>query len=105
MVSLSINKRVKEVGIRKVLGASVANISFLFIKEFLVVLGLSMLIACPLAYLLMTQWLSGYAYQISIGWNPFLIGILLIGSITVLLILFQTLKTAIANPVKSLKTE
>ena len=105
MVSLSINKRVKEVGIRKVLGASVANISFLFIKEFLVVLGLAILIACPLAYLLMTQWLSGYAYQISIGWNPFLIGILLIGSITVLLILFQTLKTAIANPVKSLKTE
>jgi ABC-type antimicrobial peptide transport system permease subunit len=105
MVSLSINKRVKEVGIRKVLGASVTNISFLFIKEFLVVLGLAILIACPLAYLLMTHWLSGYAYQISIGWNPFLIGILLIGSITVLLILFQTLKTAIANPVKSLKTE
>lgn len=105
MVSLSINKRVKEVGIRKVLGASVANISFLFIKEFLVVLGLAILIACPLAYLLMTQWLSGYAYQISIGWNPFLIGILLIGSITVLLILFQTLKTAITNPVNSLRSE
>lgn len=105
MVSLSINKRVKEVGIRKVLGASVSNISFLFIKEFLVVLGLSILIACPLAYLLMDHWLSSYAYRITISLNPFLMGILLIGGVTVLLILFQTLKAAIANPIKSLKTE
>ncbi|PWI30044.1 hypothetical protein DI383_09845 [Flavobacteriaceae bacterium LYZ1037] len=105
MVSLSINKRIKEVGIRKVLGASVASISYLFIKEFLVILVLSILIACPLAYLLMNQWLSNYAYRITIGLNPFLIGILLIGSITIILILFQTLKTAIANPIKSLKTE
>ncbi len=105
MVSLSINKRVKEIGIRKVLGASVSSISFLFIKEFLVILGLSILVACPFAYLIMNHWLANYAYRISIGFNPFLIGILIIGSITVLLILFQTLKTAIANPVKSLKTE
>ncbi len=105
MVSLSINKRVKEVGIRKVLGASVSNISFLFIKEFLVVLGLSILLACPLAYLLMDHWLSSYAYRITISLNPFLIGILLIGGVTVLLILFQTLKAAIANPVNSLRSE
>ncbi len=105
MVSLSINKRVKEVGIRKVLGASVSNISYLFIKEFLVVLGLSILVACPLAYLLMNHWLSNYAYRITIGLTPFLIGIILIGSVTVLLILFQTLKAAITNPIKSLRTE
>ena len=105
MVSLSINKRVKEVGIRKVLGASVASISFLFIKEFLIIIGLSILIACPLAYLLMDQWLANYAYRITIGFKPFLIGILLISGITVLLILFQTFKTAIANPIKSLRTE
>ena len=105
MVSLSINKRIKEVGIRKVLGASVTNISFMFIKEFLVILGVSILIACPLAYLLMNQWLSNYVYRITIGLNPFLIGILLISSVTVSLILFQTLKAAIVNPIKSLRTE
>lgn len=105
MVSLSINKRVKEVGIRKVLGASVSSISFLFIKEFLVILTLSILVACPLAYLLMDYWLSNYAYRITIGLIPFLTGIILIGSVTVLLILFQALKAAITNPVKSLKTE
>jgi putative ABC transport system permease protein len=105
LVSLSINKRVKEVGIRKVLGASVSSISFLFVKEFLVILGLSMLIACPLVYLLMNNWLSNYAYRITIGFYPFLVGIFLIASITVLLILFQTLKAANTNPIKSLRSE
>ncbi len=105
MVSLNINRRLKEVGIRKVLGASVQSISILFIKEFLVVLVLSMLIACPLAYFLVDDWLANYAYRIAIGLNPFLIGILLIGVLTTLLIMFQTLKAAIANPVNSLRSE
>ncbi|MGC1471333.1 MAG: ABC transporter permease [Psychroserpens sp.] len=105
LVSLSINKRVKEVGIRKVLGASLSRISFLFLKEFLVILGLSVIIACPLAYALMNNWLSNYAYRISIGLLPFVIGILSIASITVLLIIFQTLKAASTNPIKSLRTE
>ncbi|MGC1203538.1 MAG: FtsX-like permease family protein, partial [Flavobacteriaceae bacterium] len=105
MVSLSIHKRVKEVGIRKVLGASASRISFLFIKEFIIILGLSILVACPLAYLLMDLWLSNYAYRITIGFNPFLVGVLLIGGITVLLILFQTLKVAAKSPIKSLRTE
>jgi putative ABC transport system permease protein len=105
LVSLSINKRVKEVGIRKVLGAPLSRISFLFIKEFLVILGLSILIACPLAYLLMNNWLSNYAYRINIGFYPFVVGVLLITSITILLILFQTLKTATTNPIKSLRSE
>ncbi len=105
MVSLSIHKRVKEVGIRKVLGASVSHISFLFIKEFIVILGLSIVVACPLAYLLMDSWLSNYAYRITIGIDPFLMGVLLIGGVTVLLILFQTFKVVITNPIKSLKTE
>ena len=105
MVALSINKRIKEVSIRKVLGASASEISFLFIKEFLVILGVSIGIACPLAYLLMDQWLANYAYRITIGITPFLTGIIFIGSITVLLILFQTLKVAFSNPIKSLKTE
>ena len=105
MVSLTINKRIKEIGIRKVLGASEANISFLFIKEFLFILSLSIIIACPLAYLLINHWLANYAYKITIGLTPFLLGIIFIGSVTALLILFQTLKTAFSNPINSLKTE
>lgn len=105
MVSLSINKRFKEVGIRKVLGASVTNISILFVKDFLIVLVISILIACPIAYLITNQWLDNYAYRIDIGFNPFVIGILLVGCITILLVVFQTLKVAITNPVNSLKSE
>ena len=105
MVSLSINKREKEVGVRKVLGASIANISALFIKEFIVILGISILIACPLVYLLMKQWLANYAYRITIDFNPFLIGVLSIAGITILLIVLQTLKTAISNPVDALRSE
>jgi len=105
MVSLTINKRIKEIGIRKVLGASEANISLLFIKEFLFILFLSIIIACPLAYLSINHWLANYAYKITIGLTPFLLGIIFIGSVTALLILFQTLKTAFSNPINSLKTE
>lgn len=105
LVSLSINQRIKEVGIRKVLGASVSSISFLFVKEFLVILCLSAIIACPLAYLLMTNWLSNYAYHITIGFDPFLKGILLITGLTVLLIVFRTMKVAYTNPTQSLKAE
>ena len=105
MVSLSINKRLKEVGIRKVLGASVANVSILFVKDFVIVLIISVLIACPIAYLIVNQWLDNYSYRIDIGFNPFLIGIVLVGGATTLLVILQTLKTAITNPVNSLRSE
>ena len=105
MVALSIDKRIKEIGIRKVLGASVTSIGFLFVKEFLVILVVSILIACPLGYWFVQDWLQNYAYQIPINIDPFLIAILLVGSITAALILLQTLKIARANPAESLKTE
>jgi putative ABC transport system permease protein len=105
LVSLSIHKRVKEIGIRKVLGASLPNILLLFVKEFVVIIIVAALVACPLAYMLMKEWLNGYASRIDISFNPFIVSIASLVLITMLLIVIQTMKAAIANPIKSLRTE
>jgi len=105
LISLSIQKRTKEIGIRKVLGSSVTGIMSLFIKEFLLVVLIAGIVACPLAYIIMNKWLQGYAYRIDISVQPFLISILILGFITALLISIQTIKAALTNPVKSLRSE
>ena len=105
LISLSIQKRTKEIGIRKVLGSSVAGIIALFIKEFLWVILIAGCVACPLAYLIMHNWLNQYAYRITITYQPFIISIIALGLVTALVICLQTIKAAIANPVKSLRTE
>lgn len=105
LIALSVQKRTKEIGIRKVLGSSVINIIALFMKEFLLVIFIAGFIACPLAYIIMQNWLNGYAYQIVITAKPFAASILLLGVITALLIGLQTAKVALSNPVKSLRTE
>jgi putative ABC transport system permease protein len=105
LISLSIQKRTKEIGIRKVLGSSVIGIVSLFIGEFLVVIFIGGVVACPLAYLIMHNWLQEYAYRIDITVQPFIISIICLGLITALLICLQTIKAAVANPIKSLRTE
>ncbi len=105
LVSLSIQKRTKEIGIRKVLGASVPAIVTLFVKEFLLVILIGGAVACPLAYILMHNWLQGYAYRITITATPFISSMVLLGVITALLICLQTIKAAVTNPVSSLRTE
>jgi ABC-type antimicrobial peptide transport system permease subunit len=105
LVSLSIQKRTKEIGIRKVLGSSVAAIISLFIKEFAVIILIAALVACPLAYFLMQHWLNDYAYKIAITLNPFITSIVILAIITTLLIVMQTIKAALTNPVKSLRNE
>jgi putative ABC transport system permease protein len=105
LISLSVQKRTKEIGIRKVLGSSVINIIALFMKEFLAVIIIASIIACPLAYLIMQNWLNGYAYRIIITVQPFLISFLFLSVITALLICLQTMKVAHSNPVNNLKTD
>jgi putative ABC transport system permease protein len=105
LVSLSVQKRTREIGIRKVLGSSVTGIINLFLKEFLVTLIIAGLISCPLAYLIMHSWLNGYAYRITINLYPFAISIGLLMILIVILITIQTIKAALNNPVKSLRTE
>jgi ABC-type antimicrobial peptide transport system permease subunit len=105
LISLSIQKRTKEIGIRKVLGASVASIISLFIKEILPLILIAGLVACPIAWLLMNGWLTDYAYRISLTATPFIISVSGLIFITAFLIVIQTIKAGTAGPVKSLRTE
>jgi ABC-type antimicrobial peptide transport system permease subunit len=105
LISLSIQKRTKEIGIRKILGASVSGIVVLFLKEFLAVIVLGALVACPLAYMIMNNWLQNYAYRIDITATPFIIAVVILAIITALLICTQTIKSALLSPVKNLRTE
>ena len=105
MVSQSTARRTKELGIRKVLGASILSILLLFVKEFLYVLGISALISFPLIILSMNKWLQNYAYRIELNWVTFAwIGLLFAGVIATLVCL-QTYKSAMMNPVKSIGSE
>lgn len=105
LVALSIQKRMKEIGIRKVIGSSASGIVQLFVKDFLWVMMAAVLVTCPLVYLVMQKWLNGYAYRVELNAWPFITGIAILGSITILLIGLQTIRTALMNPVKSLRTE
>jgi putative ABC transport system permease protein len=105
LISLSIQKRTKEIGIRKVLGSSVAGIISLFMKDFIGVVLIAGLLACPVAYLIMNSWLNDYAYKVNISFSPFVLSIGVLTAITALLIMLQTTKAAFTNPVKSLRSE
>ena len=105
LVAFAAAQRTKEVGIRKVLGASLTNIVFLFSKEFVLLIVFAFLIAAPIAYLIMNNWLQNFAYQIHIGASIFLITIVSSFVIAAFTIAYQAIKAAIANPVKSLRTE
>ena len=105
LVSISLQNRTREIGIRKVLGAGVAGIVGLFVKELLPVALLAALVACPLGYYLMDSWLSDYAYRVAITPQPFLVAVLTLGAMTVLLIGLATVKAALANPAKSIRTD
>jgi ABC-type antimicrobial peptide transport system permease subunit len=104
-VSFMAVQRTKEVGIRKVLGASVLSIVYLFSKEFTSLIGMAFLIAAPLAYYFMHQWLQHFAYRINIGVGIFLLTILSAEVIAWLTVGYQAVKAALVNPVKSLKAE
>ena len=105
LVTYTAEQRTKEIGIRKVLGASVSQVTQMLSKEFLKLVLIASLIAFPVAWWAMNKWLQSFAYRISISWWIFLVagfGALLIALITVS---FQAIKAAVANPVKSLRTE
>src|SRR5258706_8588007 len=105
MASFMAEQRVKEIGVRKVLGASVFNLWQLLSKDFVVMVLISILIAIPIAYYFMHNWLQNYQYRTDLSWWIFAatgIGALLI---TLMTVSFQSIKAAIANPVKSLRTE
>lgn len=98
-------QRIKEVGIRKVLGASAGNIVYLFSKEFILLISIAFSIAAPLAWHYMNRWLQDFAYRTSISWWLFAAGGIAAIVIALATISFQAIRAAGANPVKSLKTE
>lgn len=105
LISLSVQKRAKEIGIRKVLGSTVKGIIALFMKEILSTILIAGLLACPLAYFLVNNWQSNYAYRIQVSPVPFIAAILVLGLFTTVVVVAQTIKTALMNPANSLKTE
>ena len=102
---LSAEKRTKEIGIRKVLGASVNNVVTTLSKDFLKLVFIALIIAIPLAWLATTKWLQNYPYRITLDWWLFVIASLVVILVALVTVSFQAIKAAIANPVKSLRTE
>jgi putative ABC transport system permease protein len=105
LVAFAAETRTKEIGIRKVLGASVSNIVTLLSKDFVKLILISMVVAFPIAYWAMNKWLQAFAYRIEINWVIFAISGFCTLLIALLTVSYQAIKAAIANPVKSLRTE
>ena len=105
LVAYAAEQRTKEIGIRKVLGASAGNIIGLLSKDFLKLVIIASVIAFPIAWYAMHKWLLDFAYRISIGWWIFLLAGIIAILIAFITVSFQAIKAAVANPVKSLRTE
>lgn len=105
MVLLIITQKVKEIGIRKVLGASASNIVMLVSRQFIWLIGIALLVATPLAWFGMQKWLENFAYRIDMAWWVFAAAGILAFLIAFITISIQALKAALANPVKSLRSE
>jgi len=105
LVTFTAQQRVKEIGIRKVLGASVSGIVRMLSKDFIKLVLLAAVIAFPVAWWAMNRWLGDFAYRVHIGWWVFVASGIAAMLIALLTVSFQAIKSAIASPVKSLRTE
>lgn len=105
LASFSVEQRVKEIGVRKVLGASVVQIVNLISQDFLRLVIIAFVIAAPLAWFGMSKWLEDYAYRVDISWWVFALAGVLAVAIALMTVSFQSIKAALKNPVKSLRSE
>jgi len=105
LVAFTAQKRRKEIGIRKVVGASVKNITFMLTKDFLKLVFIAVLVALPVSWWLMSQWLNGFAYRTDISLIVFIVAVVSVIMITIITVSFQAVKAALVNPVKSLRSE
>lgn len=105
LASYMAQNRIKEIGVRKVLGASVSSITTLLSKDFLKLVGISLFIAIPISWYTMNQWLQDFAYRIELSWWVFGLAGLLALAIAFFTVSYQAIKAARSNPVKSLRTE
>lgn len=105
LVSFTVEQRVKEIGIRKILGAGVGNIVALISKDYLGLVALAIIIASPIAWYAMNKWLQNFAYRINIQWWVFAAAGTMAVIISLITVSFQSVKAAVAKPVKSLRSE
>ena len=105
LASFVAEQRTKEIGIRKVLGASLASLWRMLSKDFVILVAISCVIAIPIAYYGLTEWLTNYEYKTDIHWWFFLIPVAVALLITMLTVSFQAVKAALMNPVRSLRSE
>ena len=105
LASFSAEKRTKEIGIRKILGASVKDVVFLLSKHFIGLVLIANLIAWPLAWLVLNRWIQEYAYRVAISWWVFVLAGFVALIIAVLTVSFHAINAALSNPVKALRTE
>lgn len=100
-----IGQRIKEIAIRKVLGATTSGMIALFSKDFVWMIFFANLVALPAAYLMADQWLNRFAYRVDIGWGTFVVPVIALLTVSLLTVGLQTIKTSSENPVKSLRSE
>ena len=105
LAAFTAEQKTKEIGVRKVLGASVSNIYLLLSREFLKWVVLGNIMAWPIAFYAMHKWLQNFVYRVNIGWEIFLLSAVAALIISVLTVSFQSIKAAVANPVDSLRYE
>src|SRR6185503_11597890 len=100
-----VERKIKEIGIRKVLGASIPGIVNLLSKDFLYLVVIAIVIATPLSWIFMNEWLKDFAYRISINWSVFIAAGCIAVLIALITVSFQAIKAAISNPVRALRSE
>jgi putative ABC transport system permease protein len=105
LAAFNAEKRTKEIGVRKVLGASVSQITYRLSADFLKLVGVAILVSLPIGWFAMNKWLEDFSYRIDIGWWVFVLAAFLAVAISILTVSYQSIKAAIVNPIKSLRTE
>jgi ABC-type antimicrobial peptide transport system permease subunit len=105
LASFMAERRRREIGIRKVLGASVSGLFHLLTREFVVLVLVSMAVAAPVSWLFMHRWLGRFEYSSGIGWAPFVITAVVLSAATYLTVGYQSVRAALANPTDSLRSE
>lgn len=105
LAAFNAQKRTKEIGIRKVLGASIGQITYRLTTDFLKMVGVAIIIALPVGWFAMNKWLEDFSYRIDIPWWVFALSAFLAVGVAILTVSYQSIRAAIVNPVKSLRTE